>query len=140
MNMLPAEPTPAFRPSAVLRAIALVLALGLVTSDLPRRIADNVQSPSKILDRLNWGLTNPEAVIRDTPILGVGAHNLPLAVQRLGSGEIPARGFGDMDPLAGDGLSMPVTWRGDPSLGHEGAPIILRFRLRQAKLFGVTFI
>lgn len=36
MNMLPAEPTPAFRPSAVLRAIALVLALhAAALADLP---------------------------------------------------------------------------------------------------------
>ena len=67
----------------VLGAMALVLAFGLLISDLPRRIADTVQTPSKILDRLNWELTNPEAVIRDAPILGVGAHNLPLAIQRL---------------------------------------------------------
>lgn len=66
--------------------------------------------------------------------------SVQVAVQRLGGDEIPARGFDDMDPLAGDGLRLPVTWRGDPSLGHEGAPIVLRFRLRQAKLFGVTFI
>ena len=34
---------------------------------------------------------------------------------------------------------MPVTWKGDPNLNHDNTPIILKFRLRHAKLFGVEF-
>ena len=57
----------------------------------------------------------------------------------LGKGAIPGRSFDETDRLVGDGLALPVTWRGDSSLHHEGAPIVFQFRLRQAKLFGLEF-
>ncbi len=53
---------------------------------------------------------------------------------------LPGRSFADCDALSGDELDRVVTWRGEPDLGHpEGAPIILRFRLRCAELFSVEF-
>ena len=64
---------------------------------------------------------------------------IKVALRRLGKGDVPGRSFEDADRLVGDGLAMPVTWRGEDSLKHEGAPVILRFQLRQAKLFGVEF-
>jgi len=36
-------------------------------------------------------------------------------------------------------LAMPVSWHGQTDLKHGGAPVILRFRLKQAKLFGIEF-
>ncbi len=63
-----------------------------------------------------------------------------VAVRRFGSGEdISGRGFEDCDPFAGDGLALPVKWKGEDLLQCDGKPISLRFKLRQAKLFGVEF-
>lgn len=61
------------------------------------------------------------------------------AVRLLGKGEGPGRSFEEADRLLGDGLAMPVTWRGEDSLKHEGAPVVLRFQLRQATLYGIEF-
>ncbi len=36
-------------------------------------------------------------------------------------------------------LAFPVTWQGEAEMKHEGRPILLRFQLRQAKLFAVEF-
>jgi hypothetical protein len=53
---------------------------------------------------------------------------------------LPGRRFDDCGYLTGDHLDHLVTWRGEPDLGHpEGAPILLRFRLRSADLFSVEF-
>jgi hypothetical protein len=52
---------------------------------------------------------------------------------------LPGRSFDDADRLIGDGLALDVTWRNDPNPRHEGKPVILRFRMRQADLFGVEF-
>ena len=62
-----------------------------------------------------------------------------VAVRRYGGGDVAGRSFADADRLVGDGLALPVTWRGESSLKREGSPVILRFELRQAKLFGVEF-
>ena len=62
------------------------------------------------------------------------------AIRLLGNGEdIPGRTFESADRIIGDGLEIPVTWQGEGNLNHEGKPIILRFQLRQAKLFGIEF-
>ncbi len=66
--------------------------------------------------------------------------HIKVAVRLLGRGDdVPGRSFEDADRLVGDGLAMPVTWRRESELKHEGAPVILRFQLRQAKLFGIEF-
>lgn len=63
-----------------------------------------------------------------------------VAVRKFGSGtDIPGRTFDDADRIVGDRLAVPVTWHGEERLNHEGAPVLLRFQLRQAKLFGVEF-
>jgi len=49
------------------------------------------------------------------------------------------RTFEDTDRLVGNSLAMPVTWKGDAVIPHQGKPIILRFQLKQAKLFGIEF-
>jgi hypothetical protein len=73
------------------------------------------------------------AVVRPTGYVRV-------AVRRFGAGgEVPGRAFEDTDRMVGDGLALPVTWRGQESLRCEGRPVVLRFRLKQAKLFGVEF-
>ncbi|MGQ9609275.1 MAG: hypothetical protein ACUVWN_08230 [bacterium] len=47
--------------------------------------------------------------------------------------------FSDTDRIVGDGLEIPVKWKGNPIIPHQGKPIILRFKLKQAKLFGIEF-
>jgi hypothetical protein len=65
---------------------------------------------------------------------------IQMAVRKFGSGEdLPGRGFEDADRLLGDDLAMPVTWKGEEEIGHSGEPILFRFRMRQAKLFGIEF-
>ena len=49
---------------------------------------------------------------------------------------LPGRTFDDADPIAGDHLDRPVTWNGDSYLNkNPDQPVLLRFRLRAAKLF-----
>lgn len=62
-----------------------------------------------------------------------------VAVSLFEKGPVEGRGLDDADRLVGDGLAMPVTWHGEDNLNHGATPVILRFQLRQAKLFGVEF-
>ena len=84
------------------------------------------------------GFVPPAARLRVNASLAP-AGELRVGVHRLRVGDIAGRGLDDCDELAGDGLALPVTWGGETDLRHEGAPIMLRFRLRQARLFGVEF-
>ncbi len=53
---------------------------------------------------------------------------------------LPGRSFDEADPIAGDHLDRPVTWNGEPDLKKRpGQPVLLRFRLRAAKLFAFRF-
>ncbi|MBD3181012.1 hypothetical protein GF312_01900 [Candidatus Poribacteria bacterium] len=47
--------------------------------------------------------------------------------------------FDNTDRLVGDELEMPVKWNGESIIPHEGKPIILRFKLKQCKLFCIEF-
>ena len=62
-----------------------------------------------------------------------------VALRALGKGDVEGRSFDDTDPLVGDGLAMPVTWGGQADLNCGGAPVMLRFHLRFARLFGIEF-
>ncbi|MFA6243932.1 MAG: hypothetical protein WC655_23515 [Candidatus Hydrogenedentales bacterium] len=65
---------------------------------------------------------------------------IKMAVRRFGTGDdVEGRTFADADRIAGDRLAIPVTWKGEDTLKHEGTAVILRFQLRQAKLFGIEF-
>ncbi|MBI4660680.1 MAG: hypothetical protein HY735_17725 [Verrucomicrobia bacterium] len=65
---------------------------------------------------------------------------MQVAVRLHGKGEeLPGRGFEQTDRLLGDSLELPVTWNGRAELGCGGRPVVLRFRLQQAKLFAVEF-
>ncbi len=61
------------------------------------------------------------------------------AVRRLSKGDVSGRSFEDADRLIGDGLAMPVTWKGESALNHEGDAVIFRFELRQASIYGIEF-
>lgn len=60
-------------------------------------------------------------------------------VRVFGGGVLEGRTFDAADRIVGDGLQMPVSWNGEDKLNHNGAPVILSFKLRQAKLFGIEF-
>jgi hypothetical protein len=53
---------------------------------------------------------------------------------------LPQRSFQEATPLFGDLPWTPLTWNGQDDLGYkEGSPIMLRFRLDHAQLFGLEF-
>jgi hypothetical protein len=53
---------------------------------------------------------------------------------------LPGRTFADANPLSGDLFRQPVTWKTGDDLGHaDGTSVILRFKMRNAKLFGLEF-
>jgi hypothetical protein len=53
---------------------------------------------------------------------------------------LPGRSFADGDPLHGDHLARPISWRGETHLPRqEEEPVSFRFRLHAAEVFGVEF-
>lgn len=53
---------------------------------------------------------------------------------------LAGRSFADADAVRGDCHWTPVTWRGNDDLGHaDGAPVVLRFRMRNARIYGLEF-
>ncbi|MBI2926042.1 MAG: hypothetical protein HYY24_10095 [Verrucomicrobia bacterium] len=53
---------------------------------------------------------------------------------------VAGRSFADATPISGDRHWTPVTWKGQDDLGYqEGKPIVLRFKLERAKIFGLEF-
>jgi hypothetical protein len=56
------------------------------------------------------------------------------------NGVLPGRSFADGDPLHGDHLARPISWRGETHLPRqEEEPVSFRFRLHAAEVFGVEF-
>jgi hypothetical protein len=54
---------------------------------------------------------------------------------------IPGRSFSDCAPIIGDRYKSVVTWSGQKDLGHqENSPIVLRFRMKGAQIFGLEFV
>ncbi|MHC4445152.1 MAG: hypothetical protein ACYTF1_15215 [Planctomycetota bacterium] len=65
---------------------------------------------------------------------------IKVAIRIYGRGkDVNDRSFVDSDRMIGDNLAMPVTWNSQANLNHTQSPIILRFQLKQAKLFGIEF-
>ncbi|UCD27364.1 MAG: hypothetical protein JSV03_09550 [Planctomycetota bacterium] len=65
---------------------------------------------------------------------------IKVAVRLYGAGtDVPGRSFENTDRMIGDSLAMPVTWNGEANLKHDGAPISLRFQLKQVRLFDIEF-
>ena len=53
---------------------------------------------------------------------------------------LPGRGFAECMPIQGDQFWTPVTWNGQDDLGCGiNQPIIVRFKMDHAKLFGLQF-
>ncbi|MGQ9553533.1 MAG: hypothetical protein ACUVWR_05420 [Anaerolineae bacterium] len=53
---------------------------------------------------------------------------------------LPGRSFADAMPVTANALRAPVTWKDGSDLGqYAGQPVLLRFRLRAAKLYSFQF-
>jgi hypothetical protein len=53
---------------------------------------------------------------------------------------IPGRTFADCKPVQGNQFGIPVTWNGLQDMGcGTNQPIIIRFKMDRAKLFGIQF-
>ncbi|MBN1347714.1 MAG: hypothetical protein JXQ73_33815 [Phycisphaerae bacterium] len=60
---------------------------------------------------------------------------------RVGLDGVEGRGAGECDPIVGDGLAHPVTWKGRGELGRdEGQTVALHFRLRAGELYGFEWV
>jgi hypothetical protein len=53
---------------------------------------------------------------------------------------IPGRSFADSNPIIGDQYRTPVTWKGGDTLGVKTRePVLLRFQINKAKIYGLDF-
>ena len=54
---------------------------------------------------------------------------------------LPGRSFKECDPITGDHISKTVTWKGESDLSAwVGKPVRIRFQLRRARLYAMSFI
>jgi len=68
------------------------------------------------------------------------AGSLRVEIQDLEGEVIPGFSAEACHAVVGDGIYLPVTWKGDPDLGAlAGRPIRLRFILREADLYAFQF-
>lgn len=68
------------------------------------------------------------------------AGSIRVEVAGMSGQAIAGRSFEDSAPIAGDQFKAPVTWKGGDDLGHkEGDPIVLRFKMDRAQIFGLDF-
>lgn len=68
------------------------------------------------------------------------AGRLLVEVADINGTPVPGRSFAEADAVFGDVYRKPLTWQGKDDLGiAEGSPIILRFRMDRAKIFGLDF-
>jgi hypothetical protein len=60
---------------------------------------------------------------------------------RVGLVGIDGRRVAECDPIYGDSLAHPVTWRGDDNARvQQGFPVTLHFQIRAAELFGYEWV
>ena len=68
------------------------------------------------------------------------AGEVRVAVERGDGTPFDGRAFDDCAPVAGDAFNAQLTWRGEQTLAPEwNGPIVLRFQLRDARVFGLEF-
>ncbi|MBI4581678.1 MAG: hypothetical protein HY718_18425 [Planctomycetes bacterium] len=68
------------------------------------------------------------------------AGSLRIEVADINGAPLPGRSFAEADPIFGDQYRTPAAWKGQADLGFEdGTPVILRFHLDRAKIFGLDF-
>ena len=97
-------------------------------------------------DRLGAVVADEEGEFWTFPVQPRG-RELRVNFQARGGGGVwvgihgqPGRSVTDCDSLYGDSLAQTVRWHGESALGTaEGAPVVLHFKLRAAKLFSFTW-
>jgi len=53
---------------------------------------------------------------------------------------LPGHGYDDCAPIIGDQFRKLITWKGGDDMGvADGEPVILKFKMNQAKIFGLDF-
>jgi len=68
------------------------------------------------------------------------AGSLLVEVAGLDGVPLPGRSFAEADAVVGDQYRKPLTWKGQDDLYQKpGTPILLRFRMDKATLFGLDF-
>ena len=68
------------------------------------------------------------------------AGSILIEVAGLDGEPFAGRSFADANPIIGDQHGTTVAWNSGDDLGHkDGEPVILRFRLDKAKVFGLEF-
>jgi hypothetical protein len=68
------------------------------------------------------------------------AGSLLVEVAGLDGTPLPGRTFADADPIVGDQYRKALTWKGQDTLAPQAnVPILLRFRMDRATLFGLDF-
>ncbi len=70
----------------------------------------------------------------ETPVVGAAGHSVTEGTP------IPGFTLADADPLTGDALQQPLSWRGQTSLAHlRGREVRLRLSLFKAELYALHF-
>lgn len=66
--------------------------------------------------------------------------SLEIEAATLDGTPIPGRSFAEAVPIIGDRFWTPVTWKAAADLGIKpGEPVVLRFRMKLAKIYGIEF-
>lgn len=67
--------------------------------------------------------------------------SLLVEVAGMDGAALPDRSFAEADPIVGDQYRKPLTWKGQADLAPKaGTPVMLRFRMDKATLFGLDFV
>jgi hypothetical protein len=70
-----------------------------------------------------------------------GSIRISLLTRDMDKGRVQLEGFSaaDCDPLVGDALAHPVSWRGGSAIPSCDRPLILHVFMRNAKLYSIDF-
>jgi hypothetical protein len=93
-------------------------------------------------DRQGVLVTRPLTFRGSECVVNLAAHEGELRAELLDSSGKPLAGFGldDCVPLRGDGLALPIKWRGSVDLAAlAGRTVQIRFALHQAALYAFQF-
>jgi len=92
-----------------------------------------------VADRVGEFWTAPMVPAGRELRLNLKTHRAGLVQEEVVKAE--GRTLADCDPLKGDNLAAPVSWRGETDLGvPPGQPVQLHFRLQAAELYGLEWV
>jgi hypothetical protein len=94
---------------------------------------------SEIGEFTTVGIMPPGRKLRINALTG-RAGGIRVEIATLLDETLPGHSFADCKPIQGDQFWTPVTWNGQDDLGfNANQPIIIRFKMDHAKLFGIQF-